>query len=162
MRIDRKLLVLVAATMLTLAACSPGEDLAEKIIESQDGVDDVEIDSDSGEVNIESDEGSFTVGGGQVPGGFPVDVPSGGDVIAQSQSDQLTTLVMEFVGGDYDEIEAFYEDWASKSGMDQVQDIQVSDPKGRAWTLQDGSDVHTISISDEGDGVALTIVIAKG
>jgi hypothetical protein len=43
-----------------------------------------------------------------------------------------------------------------------VQDVQVSDPRGRAWTLQDGSDIYTISINEAGDWVALSIFVSKG
>lgn len=148
--------------VLALVACSPGEELAEQIIESQEGVGDVEVDSDSGEVSVETDEGSFTLGGGEVPDGFPVDVPSGGEIVASGDSDEVTTLAMDYPGADYDDIEAFYEDWVASSGMEQVQDIQVSDPRGRGWTLQDDEDVYTISINDEGDGVALAIFVTKG
>jgi hypothetical protein len=161
-RFNRGRLLFVVTMMLGLVACSPGEELAEQIVESQEGVEDVEIDSDSGEVNVESDEGSFTIGGGEIPDGFPIDVPVGGDVVALGDTEEATSLAMEFVGADYDDIAAFYEEWVANSGMEPVQDVQVSDPRGRAWTLQDGSDIYTISINEAGDWVALSIFVSKG
>jgi hypothetical protein len=161
-KFNRWRLLLVATMMLTLAACSPGEEVAEQIIESQEGVGDVDVDTDSGEVSIETDEGSVTVGGGEIPDGFPIDVPSGGNIVASADADESASLVMEFEGADYDDIVGFYEDWIAGSGMDQVQDVQVSDPKGRAWTLQSGSDIYTIGINDAEDFIALTIFVSKG
>lgn len=45
-----------------VACSSPSEELAEQIIESQEGVGDVEIDEEGGEVSVETDDGSMTLG----------------------------------------------------------------------------------------------------
>jgi hypothetical protein len=159
-----RLRLLLAATMvLGLVACSPGDELAEQIAESQEGVGDVEIDTDTGEVSVETEDGSFTIGGGEIPADWPVDVPSGGAVVASGEDDTGGgTLSMEFQGADYDDIVSFYDNWVEESGMELIQRVEVSDPAGHAWTVQDGEKIYTISTNDVEDFVALLIVIVSG
>ena len=156
MRIDRKLLVLVAATMLTLAACSPGEDLAEKIIESQEGVGDVEIDSDSGEVSVETDEGSLTLGGGEIPADFPIPLPEGGDVVAVIEAAGNTTISLEY-DASIDSIVGCYQDWGDSSGLEVQGKFETSDPETISWSLADGDEYRTITVSEEGDVVTVLV-----
>jgi hypothetical protein len=155
-RIDRKLLALVAATMLTLAACSPGEDLAEKIIESQEGVGDVEIDSDSGEVSVETDEGSLTLGGGEIPADFPIPLPEGGDVVAVIEAAGNTTISLEY-DGSIDSIVGYYQDWVDSSGLEVQAKFETSDPETISWSLADGDEYRTITVSEEGDVVTVLV-----
>lgn len=157
------LAALATALLLLLAACSPGEELAEELAEQAlegEGGGDVEIDTDSGEVSIESDDGSFTIGGGEIPTDWPVDVPSGGEVLAVGEDqDGGGTLSMEFAGADYDDMVAFYDSWVDGSGLEVIQRTEVSEPAGHAWTVQDDEKVYTISINDAGDFVALLIIV---
>ncbi|MGD2101872.1 MAG: hypothetical protein PVG83_06510 [Acidimicrobiia bacterium] len=157
------LAALATVFLLLLAACSPGEELAEELAEQaleEQGGGDVEIDSDSGEVNIESDDGSFTIGGGEIPTDWPVDVPSGGEVLAVGEDqDGGGTLSMEFVGADYDDMVAFYDSWVDGSGLEMIQRAEVSEPAGHAWTVQDDARTYNISINDAGDFVALLIIV---
>ena len=158
----RALLGALIALSLTVTACSPGEELTEQILEGQDGVDDVEIDEDTGEVTVESEDGSFTVGGGEIPSDWPVDVPSGGNVVAVGQDASGGSLSMDFPGADYDELVAFYDNWTTSSGFEVTQRIETTDPKGNGWTLQNGDDSYTISLNDGGESVFLLIFVIEG
>lgn len=70
---------------LTLSACGESiekaaEEAAEKAIEDANGGGDVDIDVDSGEVKVESSDGSYSAGQG-LPEDFPVDeIPLVGEV----------------------------------------------------------------------------------
>lgn len=158
------LILMVAVLSLALGACTGGQ-TAEEILESQEGISDVEIDEDSGQVRVEGeteDGGSFSIGGGEVPDDFPVAVPPDGDVVAVGETPDGRNLLVDFAGADYDDIVGFYEDWIDGSGLDQTQDVVVSDPPSRAWTLQDGEDTITISVSETGDRVAVLVIVIEG
>ena len=152
--------VCVGVITLMLAACSPGDELAEQIIESQEGVEDIEIDESSGEVNVETEDGSFTIGGGEIPADWPVAVPSGGNVLAVAVGDSGDgSLSMEFPNANYDDMVSFYDDWVAGSGLELMQRTEVQDPAGHAWTIQDGESVYTISVNDVEDYVGLVIIV---
>jgi len=65
---QRTSIALIAVLLLILTACgSAAEELAERAIENETGGDvELDLDSDGGSVNIESDDGSLTIGGGVV------------------------------------------------------------------------------------------------
>lgn len=56
------------------SANEAGDELAEQLAEAGAGVDDVEIDSESGEVDIETEDGSVSIGS-DLPDDFPEDIP---------------------------------------------------------------------------------------
>lgn len=78
------------------------EKAAEKAIEeaaSSEGVD-VDLDTEDGEISIETSDGSFTSGTGSLPDGFPDDVPVlDGEVLsgAASQQNGTTSYVVTIV-----------------------------------------------------------------
>jgi hypothetical protein len=110
-RSTRTLLGLAAAGTLLLASGCGAEDVAdrvaEKAIENAGGGDaDVDFDVDSGELKVETDEGSFS-SGGSLPDDFPSDqIPLvDGDVIQAASSQQtgasgFVVLVMVDAGVD--------------------------------------------------------------
>jgi hypothetical protein len=104
---------LVAGTLALTACQSASEVLTEQILEQVDGVDNVEIDTDTGQVNIETDEGSVSIGGGDIPDGFPVPVPNGGDVTAVFTSPDGSSVTLTYAIDRYDELVMFYADWTA-------------------------------------------------
>lgn len=89
-------LALAAVLGAGTVACGGGEDtaddaadeIAEQLAESGSGVDDVEIDSDTGEVQVETEDGSFSTGS-ELPDDFPEDVPlpEGAEITGAFSSD---------------------------------------------------------------------------
>lgn len=101
-----------------LAACqSVSENIAENIVEQvaeqAEGVGDVDFDVESGEVSIETDEGSVTIGGGEIPDGFAIPAPGGYVVTSVFTSDGDASVSLAYDNGSYSDIEAFYDDWTS-------------------------------------------------
>jgi hypothetical protein len=131
--------------VLVLGACSGGE-IAEEVIENQEGVQDVDIDEDSGEINIDTDDGSATFGGGEIPDGFPIDVPDGGEVQAVIESDGGASVTIVYPGND--------------SGMEVANRTESSNPSVVAWILTTGDGGGAqISVADVGDGsVNVTLI----
>lgn len=163
MRTNRIFAAACVVLTLTVSACSPGEQLAEQILESQEGVGDVEIDTDSGEVSIETDEGSATIGGGEIPDEFPVDVPDGGQVLGVFQSGNDMTLSMTYDGGDIDDVIGFFDNWIAGSSLEVANKIEVTNPRAVTWTLTVGDGGYTISVAEGGgDDVGVTIFVAGG
>ena len=148
----------LALCVLVLGACSGGE-IAEEVIENQEGVQDVDIDEDSGEINIDTDDGSATFGGGEIPDGFPIDVPDGGEVQAVIESDGGASVTIVYPGG-YDDIVAFYESWVNDSGMEVANRTESSNPSVVDWILTTGDGGGAqISVADVGDGsVNVTLI----
>ena len=156
--------IAITALFFVVAACSPGEGLAEQILESQEGIDNVEINEDTGEVKIEvegEDGDSVVIGGGDIPDGFPIDVPGGGEVQAVLQSGTDATVSLMFDVTDFDTVIAFYENWIEKTGSEVVNKFESAAPKSVAWTLEDGSSSYTISVSEAGGQTIVSLFVTK-
>lgn len=110
----KKLVLVIAAVALLISACqSASEQLTEQILEQQDGVDNVEFDADSGQVSVETEDGSITIGGGEVPAGFPVPFPDGYEVTSVFDSESDSSVAVLYPPDRYDELVSFYENWAA-------------------------------------------------
>lgn len=156
----------IAITTLSLlvAACSPGEGLAEQILENQEGIENVEINEDTGEVKIEvegEDGGSVVIGGGDIPDGFPIDIPGGGEVQAVLQSGTDATVSLMFDATDFDTVIAFYENWIEGTGSEVVNKFESAAPKSVAWTLEDGSSSYSISVSEAGEQTIVSLFVTE-
>lgn len=118
--------ILVAAMLAS--GCSAiaekaGEKIAEKGIEAGGGGDaEINFDDDGdGSISMESSEGSFSMGGGEIPDGFPEEVPlpDGFEVesamaIGSDEVEQIFTLTMTGEGQS-DEADALAEDLQSRA-----------------------------------------------
>lgn len=114
--IPTRLLLSTLAFTLGATACGGGEGLTEALIEQQlesEGVEGVDIDLDSGEFRVETDEGTFELdtdgdggftletedgtfvqgAGAEVPDGFPADVVLPDATVVGSFSDGENTAV---------------------------------------------------------------------
>jgi hypothetical protein len=111
----KRLAVGLMAGALVLTACaSASETLTEKALEQIDGVDGVDIDVNSGEVSLETDEGKITIGGGEIPDDFGIPLPGGDyEVLSVFSSDESSSVSLAYPGADYDTIVAHFEDWTS-------------------------------------------------
>lgn len=150
------IVALVSILILSVSACSPGQEVAERILESQEGVGDVEIDEDAGQVRIEGEDGSLTVGGGEVPEGFPIAIPD--NAVVQTVMEQGTEASVSLnIDDDYESVRSFYEDWVdSRGGVANA--METSDPPMITWGVEDGSRTMSITIVDAGpDGVLVTL-----
>jgi len=108
----RRYSLVAVAAVLVLSACqSASEVLTEQIAEQVEGVDNVEIDTESGEVSIETDEGSISIGGGELPDGFPVPLPDGYEVTTVFTSDQESLVAVTYPPDRYDELASFLNGW---------------------------------------------------
>jgi hypothetical protein len=105
---------IVLGATLALAACqAASETIAEQIAEQVEGVDNVEVDTDTGEVKIETDEGSVVIGGGDLPDDFAIPLPDGYQVTSVFAAEGSSAVSLAYPSADFDEITAFFDDWTS-------------------------------------------------
>ena len=93
---------------------------------------------------METDEGSITLGGGELPDGFPIPFPDGYQVTSVFTSDEGEAVTVAYPGGDFDAIVAFYDDWTdgqstewSKTASSIGTEEQSLDSAN--WTADEGS-----------------------
>jgi len=156
--------IVMASLFLATAACSPGGTLAEQVLESQEGIENVEIDEDTGEVKIEvegEDGGSLSVGGGEVPDDFPIPIPDGGEIRAVFETEDEANVQASYGSGDFDAIKAFYEDWSASAGEVQGT-FETSDPPTFSVTVIDGDRSYSISVAQVGDEVIVNAFAGRG
>lgn len=103
----RRLLVVAAMLAVVAGGCaSAAEELTEQIAENAAGVDNLEVDTESGEVSFDTDDGSVSIGGGDLPEGLPFQPPSGGDVVMSLVSDETIAVQLTYDIDRYDELDA--------------------------------------------------------
>ena len=176
---NSRLLILLVALVLAVAGCggkSAEEQLLEQIIESGDsGISDIDIDADTGEVNIsiEGEDGGdisisgsgddddfsmviegeggevMTLGAGELPDGLLVPVPNGGKVLQTFTSGDDISAVLEYPASQFDQLAGVYD--AAMSGNDmQRNESTFSSNDGTIrsvnWFANDGS--IFVSLSD--------------
>ncbi len=108
--------VLIAALALIAAACgSAAETIAEQVAENNPGIENFDIDPDTGEATVEftDDEGggSLTFGGGEIPDGFPIPIPDGGEILSSASQASLQLVTLTYPIDRYDGLVEFYQDW---------------------------------------------------
>ena len=168
----KKLVLVVATVALMVSACqSASEQLTEQILEQQDGVSNVEFDADSGQVSLETDDGSISIGGGDIPSGFAIPFLDGYEVVSVFDSDSDTAVTVTYAGDRYDEIVAFYQDWTSGQPGEWNYASNVFDSadgqtiRSTSW-LQDGTHVGATdcpSFDTEGEYQAcVSAVVEEG
>lgn len=114
----KRLGIAFVAVALFLTACqTAAENLTEQILE-QAGEGDVDIDLSSGEVSVETDEGSITFGGGELPDNLPIPVPDGYQVTSVFTADETASVGLAYPAADYDAIVAYYDDWTSNQSTE--------------------------------------------
>lgn len=149
-RATRATVVLVV--LLLAGACgSAAEQVIENAIENDLGEDvELDIDAGDGQINIETDEGSASFGGGEVPGALSDVVPSGGDVInafeGSDGSNAMASVALTYPIERYDELVAFYTEFTA--GLDATfQEGPDVDQRASYWTIQDHPELGEMVIS---------------
>ncbi|MEZ5174673.1 MAG: hypothetical protein R2823_00490 [Acidimicrobiia bacterium] len=105
--------LVVVLAIIGFGCSSANDTIAEQIAENVDGVNNVDIDSDSGQISVETDEGSVTIGGGSVPDDLFVPLPDGYDVQAVVETDSGSSVSVAYDQGRYDELVTYFQNWTS-------------------------------------------------
>lgn len=114
-----KRLVLALALVLLGASCG-GEQISEQIAEEAIGGEaEVEVSGEGDDltVNIESDEGSLSIGAGAaLPEALEIPVPDGAEVVTALVSDGIVLATVRYPADRSDEILAFFDSWTEGTG----------------------------------------------
>ncbi|MEA3511146.1 MAG: hypothetical protein U9R51_06900 [Actinomycetota bacterium] len=132
----KKLASFALATAITVAACSTASDIAmERIVESDESISGVAI--DDGEITVEFDEseggGSLTVGGGEIPDGFPLPVPDGGVIESSFGQGGTFGLFVRYPRSEYEALYSFYEQWVDENADTVLANTKTADPRTDGW-----------------------------
>ncbi len=145
-RRTRRLVALVVGLVVGAVACGGGtaDELAESILEQQQGVQDVEIDDDSMSMSFESEEGdiSMEMGSGDLPDGFPFPIPDGCEVVGSStwEGPDGTAFQagLEFSPQEFDAVVSFYESFLEAEGFDITKTVADTETDTTAMLLGEG------------------------
>ena len=140
----------LALTLLLTACQSAAENITEQIVEQADGVGDVDIDLDSGEIKVETDDGAITIGGGEVPDGFAIPYPDGYQVTSVFTNDESQAVSLAYPGAEFDDIVSFYADWTASDSSDWSNSTSsISGDDGTInssnWSADDGGGFISVS-----------------
>ena len=115
----KRIAVVVFAAALVLTACqSASEKLAEQIVEQAEGVSDVDINTDTGEVNIVTDEGSISIGGGEIPDDLAVSLPDGYTVISVFSSPEGSSVSVTYPPDRWEGLVSYFGGWVDGQSGD--------------------------------------------
>jgi len=165
--------MLVAVVAVAAAGCGgvaekasqkAAEKIIEKSIENESGGNvDVNLSDEGGTVKIESEEGSVSIGGGEIPASIDVPFPDGGNVTLSVEAADGATVMVEYPGADFDEIAAFYQKWTDDSSEEfEKVTYSAGDLKSESWTSGATTiAVQTCSTSDGKDGVCVSVNVSK-
>lgn len=145
----------VAALALVAAGCGGAAEIVnEQLLESIEGVENVEFDEGNGsfEITIEQDGESMTIGGGEIPDGMTVPVADGGEVVGSSSSDSSLSVSLTYPKDRYEGLVAEYEAWADGSGR-EIQKSESTytyeddgqEQRSASWATDDGSVYITVT-----------------
>lgn len=142
-------LVAVTAALVVSACQSATEILTEQVLEQVDGVDNIEIDADSGQIKVETDEGSVTIGGGDLPESFAVALPDDYDVLSVFDGGDGSAVSVTYPDGDYEEIVAYFDAWTSG---------QPGDWSASTMSIEQGDAGMMRSASFSNDEISIAII----
>jgi hypothetical protein len=157
---------LVALLAMAVTGCGKAaEKVAEKAIENASGGDaNVDISGNGGTVQIQTDEGSATYGGGAIPGAIDVSFPSGGNVVVSTDTSTEASVMVQYDGGNFEDIVASFQGWVDDSSEQfEAASITASGIQSQTWS----SDTTTIAVqtcaSESGsmDSVCVYVTVEK-
>lgn len=138
----------LVATACGAAAEKLSEEAVERAIESSGGGDvefDVSGDGDDVTINIDSEEGSFSVGAGvEIPEQLQTPVPDGGNATQAGTQDDQVFVTIVYPAGQYEQIAGFYDEWTASTGSEWRSSTNTFEVDGEAqrsasWSTDDGS-----------------------
>jgi hypothetical protein len=164
----RKAMMIWLAVLLVvpLTGCAKAaEKVTEKAIENASGGDaNVDLSDNGGTVKIETSEGSATYGGGEIPDSIDVSFPSGGTVMVSTEASTGASVMVQYEGGNFDDIVASFQNWVDNSGDEyEPMTVTAGGVKSQTWA----SDSTTIGVqtcsseSGEMDSVCVYVTVDK-
>lgn len=143
----------MVAAMVIAACGSASETVAEQIIESGDGVTDVNIDGDQVTVEFDDEEGggSIVIGGGEVPDGLAIEVPGGGEVTTSFEQDSSYVVSLAYPLDEFDNLVEFYTDWVAETGAENVSHTSTTNPRSDGWYGETADGQFAISLFESTD-----------
>lgn len=160
------------ATAALLTGCS-GESIAERLTEEavgRAGGGNVDIDTDTGSLSFDSDEGSFNIGSQDVPDELPDEFPlPGGAVVmgsmSQSNDDGVDVGLQAQLEESFDEAVAYFDAELEASGwtVSETNTMNMGGLKTQVWGVEGYGFEGQVSVTqlgeDEEDGMIVAVSV---
>lgn len=148
------------------AAEKLSEKATEKAIEKAAGGNaNVDIDPNDGTFSIETDEGSFQMGGGDIPADWPSDIPLPKGFEPQgnmnmSSNDEVNITLHGLVPASVDETAAFYADALSSWDNEGTSSMSNSGVQQKTLMFKRGNESLIVNVTDstEDSGTGLNFI----
>jgi hypothetical protein len=118
-------------------------------------------------IQVDGEDGSMVIGGGDVPDGFPIPIPDGGQVLSSfsgsSDSGAGSSVLVQYPPGSYDDLVSTFASWidanTSESG---TFNTDTADGKSTQFfgEAADGSAVIVV-VTDDGTDVLATLTVGS-
>lgn len=146
MSIGLAVILVVSVTGCASAANKVTEKVAEKAIENASGGNaNVDISNNGGTIQVQTDQGSATYGGGDIPDSIDVSFPSGYEVIASSDTPTDASVQLDYADRTFDDIVASLQSWVDG----QPGDFNATTSSGNGVQIQAwSSDALTIAVQN--------------
>jgi len=152
---------LAVILMLSVTGCAKAaEKVTEKAIENASGGDaNVDISNNGGTVQVQTDQGSATFGGGEIPDSIDVDLPSGGNVVSSIEADSGATVMVEYPDANFDDIVATLQSWVDAQPDDYTAFTSSGGGiQNQTWASDTTAiSVQTCTTTSGGQGVCVSV-----
>ena len=161
--------VIVVVALIAAGCGKAAETVIENAIENQleeEGGGDVNIDldEDGGVVSIETDEGSMSIGGTEIPDDFRLPLPDYDEVvgvITQTGDFASSMVTLSFDPDDFDDVAELYEDFFNEEGWELSRTDSSSDGDRMVIIYASKDEISASAIVGHNDGEDLATVIAQ-
>ena len=106
------------------------------------------------------EDGSVPTSGIDLPEGFPVPIPSGGAGTWTGVSADNGAASLTYPPGSFEEVEAFYADWAAGMGDDLLSSETGDEPTFAAWAVQTQTHYITVTVQDNQAEVTVAVYVS--
>ena len=165
----RFLMVLVVVVLAAAGCAKAAETTVEQAIERQleeqgSGDVNVDVDEDGGSVSIETDEGSFQMGGGEIPDDFLLPVPDYqeiSNVLTQTGESAGTMVTLTFDPDDFDDVVDLYEGFFNDEGWEVSRTESSADNQRTVVIYGTSDEVSASAIIGYTDGEDVATLTAQ-
>ena len=162
-------IVIVVLALVSVACGNVAENVLENAIENQleeesGGDVNIDLDEDGGVVSIETDEGSMSIGGTEIPDDFPLPLPDYEEVvgvITQTGDFASSMVTLSFDPNDFEEVAELYEDFFNDADWELSRTDSTTDGDRMVIIYASKDEVSASAIVGYNEGEDFATVIAQ-
>jgi hypothetical protein len=161
--------VIVILALVSVGCGKAAENIIEGAIENQleeegGGNVNVDLDEDGGVVSIETDEGSMSIGGTEIPDDFPLPLPDYDEVVGvvtQTGDIASSMVTLSFDPNDFDDVAELYQGFFNDAGWELSRTDSTTDGDRMVIIYASKDEVSASAIVGYNEGEDFATVIAQ-